>query len=136
MDVDNNAKTGITQPFDARLAGLEFYGTLEDCLEHPFFGTMCAGTQPQPVSHSAIVTLEKYGKEWMNKDVLLSIPASGAVKEPAKTKITGPVVQASLPYAAMGVRPGQTIRLFVREACAGKIGGPDGFFPVILLTLK
>lgn len=136
VDADNNVKTGVTPPFDARLAGLEYYGTLEDCLEHPFFGTTCAGVQPQPGPHSAIVTLEKYGKEWMNKDVLLSLPASGAVKEPQKTRIAGAVVQASVPYAAMRVKPGQTIRLMVREACAGKLGGPEGYFPDIVLTLK
>jgi hypothetical protein len=136
IDADNKAGTGVTLPFNARLAGLEYYGTLEACLEHPFFGTTCAGAQPQPVPHSAIVTLEKYGKEWMNKDVLLSLPASGTVKEPQKTRVVGAVVQASVPYAAMGVKSGQAIRLKVREACAGGIGGPEGFFPDIVLTLK
>ncbi len=136
VDADNNPKTGITQPFDPRLAGLEFYGTLEDCLEHPVFGTTCAGAEAQPAAHTAVVTLEKYGKEWMNKDALLSLPASGTVKEPKKVPVSGAVVRASLPYAALGVKPGQTIRLKVREACAGKMGGPQGFFPDILLTLK
>lgn len=136
VDADNKAATGVTLPFDARLAGLEYYGTLEDCLEHPFFGTTCAGSQPQPVPHSAIVTLEQYGAEWMNKDVLFSLPASGTVKEPQKTRVAGAVVQASVPYAAMKVKSGQAIRLLVREACAGKMGGPEGFFPDIVLTLK
>jgi hypothetical protein len=138
VDADNNSKTGVTLPDDPRrLAGVEFYGTLEDCLEHRTFGTMCAGADPQPAGHSAIVTLEKYGKEWMFKDALLSLPASGAVKEPKKVPVTGAFVQASVPYAAMGLKAGQTIRLVVREACAGKVGAvTQGFFPEIVLTLK
>lgn len=136
VDADNNAKTGVTLPFTPHLAGLEYYGTLESCIEHDFFGTTCAGTQDTPVPHTAIVTLEKYGKEWQNKDVLLSIPASGTVKEPAKSKVTGTLVQATVPYAAMGVKPGQSIRLIMREACAGPMGGNSGFFPEVVLTLK
>jgi hypothetical protein len=134
VDVDNNAKTGVTLPAPpSNLTGLEFYGTLEDCLEHATFGTMCAGAEQTPKGHSAIVTLEKYGKDWMFKDALLDIPASGKVKEPKKVAVTGPLVQASVDYAAMGVTPGQTIRLIVREACAAK---GQGFFPEIILTVK
>lgn len=134
VDTDNNAKTGVTVPAPpSNLTGLEFYGTLEDCLEHELFGTRCAGADAKPKGHSAIVTLEKYGKEWMFKDTLLSIPASGSVKEPKKVAVTGPLVQASVEYSAMGVKSGQTIRLLVREACAAQ---GQGFFPEIVLALK
>jgi hypothetical protein len=137
IDSDNNVKTGITHPDGATLTGLEFYGTLENCIEHPTFGTQCAGTESQPVEHSAIVTLEKYGREWMFKDTLLSFPAAGKVTAPPKTPIKGPIVQATVSYAAMGVKSGQTIRLVVREYCAGKVKEvSQGFFPEILLTLK
>ena len=134
VDVDNNPKTGVTQPPPpANLTGLEFYGTLEDCLEHELFGTMCAGNEAKPKGHSAIVTLEKYGKDWMFKDTLLSIPASGKVREPKKVAVTGPLVQASVDYASLGIKSGQTIRLMVREACAAT---GQGFFPEIILTVK
>ena len=134
VDADNRSTTGITLPASpAALAGLEFYGTLEVCLAHTLFGTMCAGTTDNPAGHSAIVTLEKYGKEWMFKDTLLDLPAAGTVKEPKKVPVKATVVQAAVPYAAMGLKPGQTIRLVVREACAGKMAG---FFPDIVLTLK
>ncbi len=137
VDADHNPKTGITHPDHPRLVGMEFYGTLEDCLEHPTFGTTCAGTEAKPAKHSTIVTLEKFGKEWMFKDTLLSIPAAPPVKEPRKVPVTSSTVQASLDYAAMGVKPGQTIRLVVREYCAGKVKDvSQGFFPEIVLTLK
>ncbi|MEO8071377.1 MAG: hypothetical protein ABI652_08235 [Acidobacteriota bacterium] len=137
VDADNNAKTGVTHPDAPALTGLEYYGTLEACLEHPMFGTTCAGTDANPSGHSAIVTLEKYGKEWMFKDTLIDLPAAGAVKEPRKTPIAGPVVQAGVDYAALGVKSGQTIRLVVREYGTPKVrNAAQGFFPEIVLTLK
>ena len=37
----------------------------------------------------------------------------------------------------MGLKPGQTIRLAVREACTGERGSlTDGFFPDIVLKVK
>jgi len=138
VDADRNPKTGVTHPDNPKqLTGVELYGTLESCLEHATFGTLCTGAESRPAGHSAVVTLEKFGAEWMYKDTLLSMPASGTVKEPKKVSISGAVVQASVPYSALGVKPGQTIRLIVRGACAGKVGGvTQGYFPEIVLTLK
>ena len=137
VDADNNLKTGITHPDAKALAGMEYYGTLEVCLEHSTFGTTCAGTDPKPSGHTAVVTLERYGRDWMFKDTLFDIPAAGAVKEPRKAPIAGPVVQAAVDYAAMRLKPGQTIRIVAREHSAGKVQSvAQGFFPEILLTLK
>jgi hypothetical protein len=138
VDADNNPKTGVTHPDAPKLlTGLEYYGTLDACLEHNTFGTMCAGTEDKPSGFSAIVTLEKYGKEWMFKDALYDLPAAGKVKEPRKTPIAGPLVRASVDYSALGVKSGQTIRLVVREYSAGKVDNvPRGYFPEIVLTLK
>jgi hypothetical protein len=138
VDADNNPRTGITHP-DAPtiITGMEFYGTLEVCLERDLFGTTCAGTDAKPMSRSAVVTLEQYGRDWMFKDTLISFPAAGKVKEPRKTPITATLVQSSVDYASMGLKPGQTIRLVVREYCAGKIKNvPQGYFPEIVLTIK
>ena len=116
---------------------MEYYGTLEACYEHEYMGSFCTGTVDKPKSRFAVVTLEKFGTDWMSKDALLDMPAAGKVKEPMKVPFTGAVVQASAPYAALGVKPGQTIRVVVREACAGERGSlTDGFFPEIVLTLK
>ena len=138
VDTDNNPKTGITHPDAPQiLTGMEFYGTLEVCLERNLFGTACAGTDQKPLGRWAVVTLEQYGRDWMFKDTLISLPAAGKVKEPRKAPITGAVVQATVDYASLGIKPGQTIRLVVREYCAGKIKNvPQGYFPEILLTLK
>ena len=48
IDADNNPKTGVTHPDSRLLTGVEFYGTLEACLESATFGTSCAGTDASP----------------------------------------------------------------------------------------
>jgi hypothetical protein len=137
VDTDNNPKTGVTYPGTKPIVGVEYYGALEACIEHPSFGTTCASTEDRQANFTAVVTLEKYGKEWMFKDRLFDIPAAGTVKEPRKTPVKGPVVEASVDYASMGVKSGQTIRLVAREFSAGKIKEVEqGFLPEILLTLK
>jgi hypothetical protein len=138
IDADNNLKTGVTIPFEPRqLSGLEFYGALKVCLERDLFGTTCTGADKQPLGHSAIATIEKYGKEWMFKDTLVGWPAAGTVKKPVVSPIKGAVIQAGADYGVLGVKSGQTIRLVVREACAGKVNNvTQGYFPEIVLTLK
>jgi hypothetical protein len=137
VDTDNNPKTGVTYPGSKPITGVEYYGTLDACIEHPSFGTTCATTADGQANFAAIVTLEKYGKEWMFKDRLFDIPAAGTVKEPRKTPVKGPVVEASVDYASMGLKSGQTIRLVAREYSAGKIKEVEqGFLPEIVLTLK
>jgi cold shock protein len=87
--------------------------------------------------HTAIVTLEKYGGDWTRKETLIDLPATGNVKEPGKTPVAGTVVQATVEYTSMRVTSGQTIRLVVREYCAGKVKNvTQGFFPEIVLTLR
>jgi hypothetical protein len=137
IDADNNAKTGVTHPDSKLLTGMEFYGALEACLEHPSFGTTCANTDPNPSGHTAVVTVEKYGKDWMFKDAVFDMPAPDKSKEPRKSPIKGPMVQASVDYAPLGLKSGQTIRLVMREYSAGKVNNVgQGYFPEILLTLK
>ena len=117
IDADNNPKTGVTIPFEpSQLSGLEFYGALKVCLEQNLFGTTCTGADKQPLGHSAIATIEQYGKEWMFKDTLVGWPAAGTVKKPVVSPIKGALVQATADYAVLGLVSGQTIRLVLREA--------------------
>jgi hypothetical protein len=137
IDADNNPKTGVTHPDSRLLTGVEFYGTLEACLESETFGTSCAGTDPHPSGHTGVVTLEKYGKDWPFKNALIDLPAAGTVKEPRKTPIKGAVVQATVDYASMGLKSGQTIRLVAREHSAGTVNNiGQGYLPEIMVTLK
>lgn len=137
IDADNNPKTGVTHPDSQLLTGVEFHGALEACLDSLSFGTSCAGTDEQPSGYTGVVTLEKYGKDWPSTDTLIDLPAAGKVKEPRKTPIKGPVVQATVDYASMGLKSGQTIRLIAREHSAGTVENKgQGYMPEILVTLK
>jgi hypothetical protein len=137
IDADNNPKTGVTHPDSRLLTGVEFHGALEACLDSISFGTSCATTDASPSGRTAVVTLEKYGRDWMFKDAVIDLPAVGKVKEPQKTPIKGPVVQATVDYASMGLKSGQTIRLIAREHSAGTVDNMgQGYLPEILVTLK
>jgi hypothetical protein len=137
IDADNNPKTGVTHPDSRLLTGVEFYGALEACIESASFGTMCTGTSESPAGHTAVVTLAKYGGDWPSKDALIDLPAAGNVKEPLKTPIKGAVVQATVDYASMGLKSGQTIRLVAREHSAGTVNNMgQGYLPEIVVTLK
>ena len=137
IDADNNPQTGVTHPDSPLLTGVEFYGTLEACLESASFGTLCAGTDERPAGFTGVVTLEKFGSDWPTKNALIDLPAAGKVKEPVKTPIKGPVVQSTVDYASMGLKSGQTIRLIAREHSAGTVENKgQGYFPEILLTVK
>jgi hypothetical protein len=137
IDADNNPKTGVIHPDSSLLTGVEFHGALEACLDHELFGTSCATTDPKPSGYTGVVTLEKYGRDWPFTDTLIDLPAAGKVKEPQKTPIKGPVVQANVGYASMGLKSGQTIRLVAREHSAGTVENKgQGYMPEILVTLK
>ena len=134
VDADNSSATGITPPASpAALAGLEFYGTLEVCLEHT-----CSAhdARAPPMRPGGPHRHRQPGEIRQGVDVQGHAPGPaglGLGEGSQESHDHGPVVQASVPYAAMGLKPGQTIRLVVREACAGKMAG---FFPDIVLTLK
>jgi hypothetical protein len=95
------------------------------------------GSNEAARSHTAIATLERYRGSRAVKEPLIDLPAAGNVKEPRKTPVAGPVIQATVDYASMGVASGQTIRLVVREYCAGTVKNvAQGFFPEIALRLR
>jgi molybdate transport system substrate-binding protein len=96
-----------------------------------------ARTQTSVKGHTAIVTLEKYRADWKSRDTLIDLPATLSAKEPRKTPVTGALIQATVDYASMGVTSGQTIRVVVREYCAGKVKNvAQGFFPEIVLKVR
>jgi CspA family cold shock protein len=108
----------------------------------PRAGDVLVETKPARIDavardHTAIVTLERYSGDRGLTDILLDLPAVLNAKEPLKTPVTGPVVRATVDYASMEVTSGQTIRLVVREFCAGIVKNvQQGFFPEIVLSLR
>jgi hypothetical protein len=138
VDVDNKRETGVTiAAADARLAGLEFTGELSLCIERDLFGIACIGETQKLIARSAVLTLDKYGSEWMFTDPVVGRPMTGPAPEARQTPVMGSIVSSAIDYASLGVKPGQTIRLVLREHLTPDVGTiKRGYFPEVVLTLR
>ena len=80
--------------------------------------------------------VERYkGKGQFDTDTVVSAMGFRGKKASPRTPIRGTLVESAIDYTDLGVRPGQKIRLVVRES-HGTSAEDGGFFPDILLTLK
>jgi hypothetical protein len=143
-DTDNNTSTGASLRM-ARIGGFEFRASLHACVRYAEGSAACAGMPggaTSPTAHFAIVSLERFkGSSEFDKETLIGMsefpsmlgrPASKAAR---RAPIVGALVEATLDYADLDVKPGQRIRLVVKESSSES--APDGgWFPDIVLTLK
>jgi hypothetical protein len=136
FDTDNNAATGA-KLFSSDLAGFEYTGQLNACVDYTNGMSACGGgsKSSEPKSHWAAIDLFRFtGRSPSEKDQIVSSMGFRGQKPSATTPITSNVVQGSFDYADLKVKSGQTIRLVLRES-----GGNDeasGYFPEVLLKLK
>jgi hypothetical protein len=150
IDTDRDPKTGagLKSP---KVGGFEYRADLLACFEFSrpdgARGSSCAGgldakAKEKITGRFAMASLHKYtGPGEYDADSLVNLsafPAMGgkpAARAAPRVPLSGSVVQAALDYTDLGVKPGQTIRLVVKESSSDK--PPDGgLFPEILLTLK
>jgi hypothetical protein len=138
IDTDNNPATGI-KGFAGRPGGFEYKADLAMCIKYSDKSEACAGgsTKAKPTERYAAVELDKFkgADEYSGSDTVLDAMGFPGKKAAVKVPVTGNVVSASIDYADLGVKPGQTIRLLAREAGGSPKDG-DGSFPIVLLTLK
>jgi hypothetical protein len=88
------------------------------------------------ISHWAAAEVERYkGKGQHDTEPVVSALGFQGQKASPETPIRGTLVESTVDYADLRVKPGQKIRLVVRES-GGMSGADGGFFPDILLTLK
>jgi hypothetical protein len=134
IDTDNNPKTGASL-FYKELTGFEFKARLSACADYADGGSACSGGMKGKVKlHWGAINLDRYtGSEESKTERVVDDMGFGK-KASSKIPIEANLVQASLDYADLGVKPGQTIRILARESCAP--GGLSSFFPAIELTLK
>jgi hypothetical protein len=93
--------------------------------------TCAVPRRAKPMANAAAVQLQRYkGTEQYDKEPILRDAEFGPGKESVKTPVTGRVLQASLDYADLQVKPGQKIRIVAGE-WNKKTPGIE-----ILLTLK
>ena len=126
------------------IGGFDLGGGLDAWAVYDDSSSSCSGgpmrDKANVTKRSATLSLHRYkGRnetdgverivEWMGFAPTIRAP---------KVPVVGTVVQASLDYTSLKVKPGQTIRILARESSSGATptGEMRGFFPEILLTLK
>jgi hypothetical protein len=91
-------------------------------------------TKSKPKSRFAGINLYRLkGPSESNKERVVDSMGFPGRKPSVKTPVTGKQIQTTLEYADLGVKPGQTVRILVSEACSPR---SKSLFPEILLTLK
>jgi len=136
FDTDNKPETGMQMTFPA-LGGFEYKADLDACADYSDKSSACVGgsSKAKPTRHWAGVDLERFkGKGEYDKDSVVDSMGFPGRKASAQVPIPGKVVQGAIDYADLKVKPGQTIRILVREVSAG--GNLSSYFPEILLTLN
>lgn len=68
------------------------------------------------------------------EDVVDSMGFPGS-KAAVQVPVNGKMVEAPIDYADLKVKSGQTIRILARETGGSATDG-EGYFPIVLLTLK
>jgi len=136
LDTDNKPATGMQMTYP-ELGGFEYKAELQACADYSDKSSACVGgSQKGKVTrHWAAINLDRFkGKGEYDKDTVVDSMGFPGSKASAQVPIPGKVVQGSIDYADLKVKPGQTIRILVSEAGAG--GNLDSFFPEILLKLQ
>lgn len=136
MDTDNNPATG-KKGLGSDPGGFEYVFDMELCLQYEDQSTTCAGKSltKQPSKGFGAANLDKYKDEIGNSDTVVSSIGFPGEKKAQRYPVDGKTVTASIDYADIGAKSGQTIRLVTK-----KLGGwpPHGApkFDEVLLTLK
>lgn len=124
VDVDNDATTGSAATF-SDISGFEFEIDLNLCVAYENGVEACAGQAgTKPASYYATAA----GKKTESGEELRSI------WDLAQTKVNGNIVTAGIPYADLGLKSGQTVRIYARES-SGEYDD-SSYFPEVRLTMN
>ena len=136
IDVDNNPATGIKM-FGGGPTGFEYVAELDMCINYSDGSVACHGgaSKAKPTSRYAAVELKRFkGESEYENDTVVDAMGFPGSKAAVQTPVTGNVVAAGVELADLKLKAGQTIRLLAKES--GGSPKDDGYFPVVLLTLK
>jgi hypothetical protein len=139
FDTDNKAGTGAQMVFP-EIGGFEYKAQLDACIDFSDKSSACVGStsdaKAKATAHYAAIDLSRFtGKGPYDKEDVVDALGFPGSKASAKTPIGSDlVVRGTIDYADLKVKPGQTIRILVREGSSST--GLSGYFPEILLTLK
>ena len=136
VDTDAKPETGAEIDF-GKQKGFEYLVQLEMCIGYEGGGQACsgaAGTTARKRWGAVDVKRYKGMEPFDREDVVDSMGFPGS-KASVTVPMTGSVVEASVEYADLKVKPGQVLRILPREAGGSPKEG-KGDFPWVLLTLK
>ncbi len=130
LDVDSNESTG-GKPFFYPKSGFEFQIEVGACIEYENGGMACAGglQDAKEINYFSTYALQKF-TEGSDMD-LISEPFNW--KDRGKD-IQGNMIEVTIPYAAMQLAPGQSVRIAVKENDDATF--KEEYLPEVLLTLK
>jgi hypothetical protein len=138
FDTDNNPKSGIKLMFFKEKTGFTYKGQLLSCIKFDNGMTACTGgtsKKAKVTERFGAMGLDRFkGKTENEKENVVSSLGFPNRKKAIRTPIKGKVVEGVLDYEDLKVKPGQTIRLLIREASTNRF--KDSLFPEVLLTLK
>ncbi len=140
VDTDANARTGMDLPA-LGLRGMEYSLHLDSCVNFDdHLGPSCAvSRKAHATANWGAVVVERYnGTNSFQKEKVVDDGDFVRGKASVKTPVAGAVLQGSVDYADLKVKPGQTIRIVAAEYTKRKAGSRNipEFCPEILLTLK
>jgi hypothetical protein len=139
FDTDRKAGTGAQMTFP-EIGGFEYRAQLDACIAFSDKSEACVGgtsdAKVKPTAHYAAIDVSRFtGKGAYDREDVVDALGFPGRKASAKQPIGSDlVVRGTIDYADLKVKPGQTIRILVREASSSS--GFSGYFPEILLTLK
>ena len=138
IDTDNNAGTG-TKASNGRPGGFEYGVELTLCIGYKDGSLSCRGgsTNSAPAKRYGAAELKRFkgDNDYAETDTILSAMHFPGEHESQQFPVDGKIVTASIDYADIGVKPGQTIRLVPRKTGGSpQHGAPE--FPSVMLTLK
>ena len=138
IDTDGNTATGGRAYWgkDAKppKVGYEYRAQLSVCMAYNENIGACAGGSSQPPkSRHARIVLDKFkGTPGLDLDGMNSTPVISGFG-PATDPFAGRVLQGKIPYAQLGLKSGQAVRISARK---GSVAGEESFFPDFLLAVK
>jgi len=136
FDTDIDGSTGAQFLFP-KIGGFEYEAELASCVSYADRSEACAGGMAaKATAHWGAIEVNRYkGKAQSDTEPVVSSMGFFGRKASPRVPVKGTVVESTIEYADLGVKPGQTVRVVARESHG--MSAPDGgFFPDVLLTLK
>lgn len=137
IDTDNAAATGATLSRGGQ-KGFEYRAELRLCMSFQDGMASCAGGSPKsaPTRRWGAMELKRFkGRDDAAREDVVSALGFPGEKMSLEVPMKGQVVEASVEYTDLKLKPGQTIRILAREAGGNPKDGM-GDFPEVVLTLK